>query len=226
MLSGKQVAVVIPVYNEGAVVQSVISALPAFVDKVFVVDDGSDVPVSHSLPINNKVTVLRHLVNRGAGAATATGITAALSTPADIIVTLDGDGQHDPTDVDELIAPLLNGAADVVVGSRFLADYASMPYLKRLGNHVLNTVTLLLYGFSCSDTQSGFKAFSRNAAQAITISIDRYGFCSEIIGEIKRHNLRLSEVLVSTRYINKSGGTNIFDGIEIFLDLVVERFRK
>jgi glycosyltransferase involved in cell wall biosynthesis len=221
------IVAVIPVYNEASTISRVVEETKKYVDLVVVVDDGSTDGTRKVLKnLNGKVFVHTHIVNRGVGAATATGITAALNSGADIIVTLDADLQHKPRDIPRLIEPIVRGEADVVIGSRFKKPPQGMPFTKIIGNKLLNFITKVLYGFESTDTQSGFKAFSRKAASKIEITVDKYGFCSEIIGEIKKNNLKMKEVPIDVIYLDKQKGTSIIDGIGIAVDLILKRFSR
>ena len=203
--------VIIPAYNEARTVGDVVRRVREHIPDVIVVDDGSSDATGERARAAG-AEVVRHCVNRGLGAALRTGIAAALrqdpssrgdaegSRPpeqADILVTLDADGQHDPTEIGALTAPIAEGVADVVIGVR---SFAGAPRHRRLFNQIGNVVTWLLFGVWCSDTQSGFRAFSRRAAAQITIRTNRMEVSSEIIAEVSRHNLRIAEVPIRTIY--------------------------
>jgi glycosyltransferase involved in cell wall biosynthesis len=193
------VAIVIPVHNEAKVLGSVIEEVRAQgYEHIVVVDDGS-ADNSYALASAHDVLALRLKINRGKGAAVKTGIMAANLLGADIVVTMDGDGQHDPADIAPLIAPILAGNSDVVLGSRLL-NREAMPFLKTLANSIGNFVTWLLYGLLVSDSQSGFRAYSRYAALIIDTKADKYEYDSKVIREIKSNRLRFTEVAVHTRY--------------------------
>lgn len=219
-----KVIAVMPAYNESKTIDKVVRKAAKSADVLVVVDDGSfDGTGDSVLGLGIKsVHLYRHSINRGVGAATSTGIKAALGLGADIVVMLDSDGQHRPEDIPIITEPIRKGEADVVIGSRFLRK-AKIPMVKRIGNKSLNLITKILYGLRCTDTQSGYKAFSRHAASAIDIKVDRYGVCSEIIGEIKKKKLRVMEVPIDAINIEKKG-TTVMDGIEIAIDLVLRRF--
>lgn len=216
----KKVIAVIPAYNEEKSIAGVVLNTKKYVDKVLVIDDGST-DNTYENSKNAGAIVIKHIINRGAGAATWTGIQAALKIEADIIVTIDADGQHLPGDIPRLVKPILENEADVVIGSRFKENMAGAPFIKKIGNILLNKITFLFYGINIMDTQSGFKALTREAASLINISIDRYGFCSEIIGEIRKNNLRFVEISVPAIYLDKIKGTTTYDGIKILFDLVL-----
>jgi UDP-N-acetylglucosamine---dolichyl-phosphate N-acetylglucosaminyltransferase len=200
------VAVVIPAYNEASVIADVIGEVAASGNYlVVVVDDGSrdgTYAVANDVP---GVVALRHKINRGKGAATKTGIVAALRLNADIVVTMDGDGQHDPSDIEALILPIKNGDYDVVLGTRKRIK-GEMPLIKIVANKIGNIVTWLFYGIHVSDSQSGFRAYSRFAASIIDTKADKYEYDSKVIREINNNRLRFVEVPIKVRYTAYSMG--------------------
>ncbi len=202
----KMIAIVIPVYNEAAVIAEVIREIQAAGDYlIVVVDDGSKDDTFHKAKTCIGAIVLRHRINRGKGAAIKTGIMAANRLGAHIIVTIDGDGQHDPNDIDALIQPIQEGRVEVVLGTR-AKKKGEMPFLKILANKFGNTVTWLLYGMHVSDSQSGFRAYSRFAAQIIDTKADKYEYDSKVIREINSNRLSYTEVPIKVRYTEYSMG--------------------
>lgn len=201
-----RVWLVLPAFNEGAILSSVIEEIKsAGYRNIIVVDDGSKdatYKVAKSIP---GIVALRHPLNRGKGAATKTGIEAAKKLGADIMVTLDSDGQHNPSDIQKLIQPLLAGTCDVVLGTR-LKNPKGMPWYKIIANHIGNGLTWYIYGLWVSDSQSGFRAYSRAAAERINTRTDRYEYDSEVIREIYLHKLRYAQVPIEVRYTEYSMG--------------------
>jgi glycosyltransferase involved in cell wall biosynthesis len=203
--------IVIPVYNEAKVVGQVIEDVRAHgFQNIVVVDDGSK-DESWYVASAHDVLALRLKVNRGKGAAVKTGIMAANLLDADVVVTMDGDGQHDPADIKPLITPILEGKSDVVLGSRLL-QREEMPKIKVLANTIGNFFTWLFYGLLVSDSQSGFRAYSRYAALIIDTKADKYEYDSKVIREIKNNRLRFTEVPVHTRYTEYSKGKKTKQG--------------
>ena len=200
------VAVVIPAYNEASVIADVVREISAFGKYlVVVVDDGSKDGTYAAVNAVPGVVALRHKINRGKGAATKTGIVAALRLNADIVVTMDGDGQHDPSDIEALIWPIKNGDYDVVLGTRRRTK-GEMPLIKIVANKIGNIVTWLFYGIHVSDSQSGFRAYSRFAASIIDTKADKYEYDSKVIREINNNRLRFIEVPIKVRYTAYSMG--------------------
>ncbi|MDP7282642.1 MAG: glycosyltransferase family 2 protein [Candidatus Undinarchaeales archaeon] len=203
----EKLAFVIPAYNEEetivATLKDVRRQFPG--RDVFVVNDGS-VDKTRELAIANGGNVLSHIINRGLGAALSTGIQAAVQSGADIIITFDADLQHLGKDVYRLIKPIQDGKADATIGSRFLSkhDKELMPSIKRIGNTMLTGVTNLLADTTITDSQSGLRAFNKEAAQKLMILCDKYEVSSEIIHQLGHHNMRIIEIPIKAIYDDRS----------------------
>lgn len=222
-----QTFVIIPVYNEATHIIPIIEGCKkAGFPNIIVVDDGS---TDHTKLLAHKceVHVVSHLINRGQGAAIQTGILAALSMGADVLITMDGDEQFSPEDIGKIAAPLLNQEVDVVIGSRF-KQKNTVPFLRRLFNFIANLLTFVLSGIFISDSQSGFKGFSHYAAKKIEIHTSGYEFCTEIIREIAYLNLSFREVPVYVSYTKDSlkKGQNLANGFKTAAKLLVRSLMK
>lgn len=223
-----KIFVVLPAYNEEKTIAKVMEDLMEMGFEVVVVDDGSKDNTyniaSNIIQENNHGFICKHLLNRGLGAALRTGIEASLMEDPDVIVTFDADGQHDPQDILNVSKPIINGDADVVVGKR---NFREMPLSKKFGNQIMNVITLIFYGIKVNDSQSGLRAFNRKAAESIMINARDYGVSSEIVGEVKRHNLKFKEVMIKTIYTDYSmtKGTNLAEGLKILTRLIMNIFR-
>ena len=216
-LSDPAIWIVIPAYNESTVIADVVAEVRAAgYDNIIVVDDGSS-DDTQTRAHKAGITALRHKINRGKGAATKTGIEAAKIQSADIIVTLDGDGQHDPADIAALVEPIAAGKVHVALGSRFLGSLDGMPTHKILCNKLGNAITWYLFGLWVTDSQSGMRAYSRRAADLIDTRYDRYEYESEVIHEINHHHLAFAEVPITIRYtdysMNKGHGQSLTNGV-------------
>ncbi len=215
--------IVVPAYNEAEVITGVIREIrSAGYQNILVVDDGSR-DATQLIARNNGVIALRHRINRGKGAATKTGIEAAKLFGADIIVTLDGDGQHDPRDIKLLIKPIINNHCDVALGSRLMRP-EGMPWYKILHNKIGNVLVWYFYGLYVTDSQSGFRAYSRHAAETINTRTDRYEYDSEVIREIYLYRLQYQEIPIRVRYTDYSMGKlhkqNLINGIKTFYRMI------
>lgn len=191
---------VVPVYNEEQYISDVVFVLNELVGMVIVVDDrSSDGTVKEATDAG--AYVVRRFGKRGVGANTKSGIDEALIRECDVIVTLDGDGQHNPSEVFRVIEPIEKGDADVVVGSRFLSgDNGLIPTYRKFG---INVITWL-YNFGnknrLSDVQCCFRAFKREVLLAIAIEEKGFAFSTEILVKARALGFRISEVPVSVLY--------------------------
>jgi len=212
--------IVIPAFNEEQVIAEVLRGLRgAGYPQVIVVDDGSADATSQRAREAGATVVLQHFLNRGKGAAAKTGIEAAKRLGADAVVTLDGDGQHDPADIARMLR-LLGEGWDVVLGSR-LKDPRGMPRWKILANIAGNVFTWALHGLWVTDSQSGFRAYSRRALELIDTRTDRYEYDSEVIREIRRHHLRFVEIPIAVIYTEYSMGKADKQGLKNGLKTLV-----
>lgn len=201
----KNIWIVIPAFNEETAIQAVIEEIRKFGYKnIIVVDDGSS-DNTYQIAKNSGATSLRHKINRGKGATTKTGIEAAKILGAEIVVTLDGDGQHNPADIAKLTAPIEFENFDVALGTRLL-NPKGMPFHKIIANKIGNFFTWYLYGLWVTDSQSGFRAYSQRAINLIDTRADRYEYDSEIIREIYKYKLKYKEVPIEVRYTQYSMG--------------------
>lgn len=230
MTREKTVAVVIPAHNEAQIIAAVLANIPAEIRcwKVvpIVIDDGSN-DGTESVARDSGVLVIRHMTNLGVGAATTTGFRAALQMDADIIVTMDADGQHDPREIATLVECLENGPFDVVIGSRLLVR-DGMPVWRFAANLLLNALTFVVYRKIVSDSQSGFKAFTRRAVSAMELNCAGYEICSEIVGEIYRKEFRYKSIPVRAVYTpySRSKGQPFLNGVNLVLSLFMRLMRR
>ena len=211
-----KIYVVVPVFNESTVIREVITDLHAHKFRnIIVVDDGSFDDTYEALSKMKGLIVLRHSLNRGKGAAIKTGMEAAKILAADLIVTFDGDGQHDPKDITSITSKIRKGY-DVVLGSRFLF-HQKIPLLKRVANFLANCLTYLSYGIWVTDSQSGLRGYSKKAYEVIDTRSNRYEIESELLREIKRHGLKYIEMPMHVRYTKysqeKINKQNVLSGI-------------
>ncbi len=204
------VTIIIPIYNEEKNIpllyqelSRALINLPNYDFEIIFVNDGSQDKTFLKAQEILGANVFRHKINRGKGAATKTGIEAAKMLGAEIIVTMDGDGQHDPQDIQKLIQPILEKKCEVVLGSR-LINPEGMPWYKRIHNLIANILVWYLFGLWVNDSQSGFRAYSRHAVEVINTRCDRYEYDSEVIREIYIYKLKFQEVPIQVRYTEYS----------------------
>ena len=221
--------IVIPAFNESEMIRSVIARIPQKIAKIgsittLIVDDGS-IDNTAKIARQQKIKVIRHLINRGLGATLATGFRFARSNNFDIMVTLDADGQHDPQDIKRLIKPLVKNQADVVIGSRLL-QANGMPWKRKLVNFLSNILTWGLFSVWVSDSQSGFRLFNKRAIERIRLRSQHMEVSSEILKEIHRNHLRLQEVSIKSVYTLYSlrKGQKLTNAPNVIWQLLLNRF--
>lgn len=218
--------IIIPVFNEKAVIRMVVEEILQFGSPIIVVDDGSSEDSRSEVKDFKEVIYLRHKVNLGQGAALQTGIDFALRQGADYLVTFDADGQHCVKDIPTMLAPLLNDEADVVLASRFLIKGShNASILKQLVLKGGRWVNYLFTGLYLSDAHNGFRGFNRVAALSIRINENRMAHATEIVGQIKKNKLRYKEIPSKVTYTTYSRhkGQSLLNSVKIFFDLVLQK---
>ncbi|HXG58325.1 MAG TPA: glycosyltransferase family 2 protein [Thermoanaerobaculia bacterium] len=220
-----RVFVIIPAFNEESVLPPLVSELAGRYDRVVVIDDGSGDGTAEAARRAGAV-VLRHLINRGQGAALQTGIEWALRKGADVVVTFDADGQHRTEDVGRLLDALDEQHADVAIGSRFLDLRSDVPPLRRAVLLAAIRFMRLTSGVSLTDAHNGLRALRREAAEKIRIRLDRMAHASEIVDQIREHRLRVVEVPVVVRYSDYSRrkGQSSLAAFRIAFDYLMQRW--
>lgn len=197
------VFIVIPAYNEGTRLATVLHGLRDYFPGVVVVDDGSR-DDTYDVACRFPVHALRHMVNRGQGAALQTGISYSLLQGAKYVVTYDADGQHRSEDIERMLQPALAGECDVVLGSRFLEEGSNPPFLRRVLLQAARGFTWLTSGLYLTDCHNGFRVLTRHAASQIHLEQDRMAHASQLYDEIRRSGLRWREVPVTIRYTRET----------------------
>lgn len=220
----RAVYVVIPAYNESARVGDVIRSVRRKYPHVVAIDDGSTDDTA-AVALAAGAVLLVHVVNRGQGAALQTGIDYALRQGARYIVTFDSDGQHRVEDIAALIDPIRQGRWEISLGSRFLGHVEDIPLSRKLLLKAGVLFTRLVSQINITDTHNGLRAFSREAAQRIRITLDRMAHASEIIDEIRDTQLPYGEVPVHIRYTDysRAKGQSGFAALKILFHYFFKR---
>ena len=188
----------IPAYNEEKNIAGIIIKLKKITDSIIVCDDGSDDSTA-IIAENSGAYVIKHTVNKGKGAAMKSLFKYALHSQADVIVTIDGDGQFLPEEMEKLCKPIISGESDIVVGYRF-DDNDEMPHYRKIGNKFLDQLSNISSNLSLRDTQSGFRAYSIDAIKKINFSTDGFAADAEILIDASKKGLRISEEKVTVLY--------------------------
>ncbi len=224
----KKGLILIPAFNEEKTIGQVLKKIPRRVlglpVEVLVVDDGSsDQTELEAIKYNSHV--LSHPINRGLGAALGTGFVYAKESDYDFLVTLDADGQHDPTEIPKLVKPILLNQADFVVGTRVLKK--GMPIYRKVLTFFASMITLLFTGIWTTDSQSGFRAFSKEAIEKINIEVDRMEVSSDLFNQSREKRLKIIEVPIKPIYTQYSNtkGQNFLNSFNIIGKLILQKVR-
>ncbi|BAW31230.1 MAG TPA: glycosyltransferase family 2 protein [Methanothermobacter sp.] len=192
-----KIVIIIPAYNEEATISEVVKEALKHGDTI-VVDDGSS-DNTGILAKKAGAKVIKHEKNKGKGAALKTGVRSIINSGYDVIIFMDGDGQHDPKYIKPLASRI--NSAQIVIGSRFLGDISKMPLKRRFSNRITTYILKHLTGYHLTDSQSGFKAINANCAQMLLkIPYDDYIYESELICAAAAHNLIVDEIPITCNY--------------------------
>lgn len=213
------VIAVIPAYNESRNIGSVIAQASKFVSSIIVVDDGSaDNTKDVAAALNAKV--VRNKRNMGKGVALKRGIIECLRYNPDMVVTIDADGQHDPSDIPKLLEPIKSEDADVVVGSRYIEEALSdAPFYRKIGLNFLNWSNRFLVKSTVKDGNSGYRAYTKEVLSTI-LKYDSAGYGVEVeqLAALESAGFRIMEVPITVKYkglINTSKQRPLFQGVHI-----------
>ena len=208
----------IPCLNEQQFIGDIVTRVKKYVDQVIVIDDGSTDNTSKVAQAAG-AEVVRHKVNKGYGESIQSCFKAAKRSNADMLVTLDGDGQHNPDEIPQLLAPILEGKADLVIGSRFLqpnlnqsqpisTNLYGMPKYRKFGIDVITW----LYNFGSkvkvSDSQSGFRAYNRRVLHAFSPTEKGMAISVEVLIQARRKGFVITEVPISCVYHSQGSSLN------------------
>ena len=215
--------VVIPVFNEAQVLQSVVESALTVFPNVVCVDDGSR-DGSVEAVLRTRAHLVRHPVNLGQGAALQTGLSYARAQPgAEYFVTFDADGQHRLEDAQKMLDMARSPDVDLVLGTRFAKHAATVPLAKRL---ILRTAVLLSPAgrkLRLTDAHNGLRVLTRPVVEDLHITMNGMAHASEIVSYLGRSSWRVREVPVSIRYTDysRSKGQSLLNGVNILFDLSV-----
>ena len=196
------ITVIIPAYNEERFIGSVVLKTLQHADTVIVVDDGSSDATAEIAEAAGAI-VVRHGYNRGKGVALNTGFRKAREFKPDVVVTIDADGQHVPGELAAVIMPVIEGRADIVIGSRYLEQTSDVPHHRVWGHRAFNAISTGVSGVSVSDSQSGFRAFSPRALRMLSFNSNSFSVESEMQLLAREHRLLVSEVPITIHYHDK-----------------------
>ena len=224
-----KVMVGMPLYNEEETVGSMVHIAKKYTDNVICVDDGSS-DNSSRIAENCGAEVHYHRVNRGYGGALKTLFSIARKKDVDVLVVMDSDGQHNPDDIPKLIEPIFSGEADMVIGSRFVSKEGEteMPVYRKLGIKVITTASNLSSNLNIKDTQSGYRAFSREALNKLRFESEGMELSIEMLDDADEKNIVVKEVPTKMRYDVPKGSnfTAISHGFTVFSYALISLSQK
>ena len=224
------VAVGIPAFNEENSIAKMVLEAQKYSDTVIVCDDGS-VDMTAQIAERLGAEVIRHYSNCGYGAAIKSLFCRAIELGVDVLVTIDGDGQHDASEIPQVIAPILEGKADVAIGSRFMDSNGTseMPFYRQVGAKLITKMVNSSSQSIITDSQSGFRAYNREALKQLRISEVGMGASIQILLQARKYNLKIAEVPSTCKYENGDVSTStenpVFHGfgvISAVVRLIVE----
>jgi len=189
----------IPAYNEESHIESLVKSAKNYVDSVVVCDDGSTDNTA-SIAKNAGAIVISHKTNKGYGAAIISLFDYARENNAEVMITIDGDGQHDPNQIPLLLNTMSQHNVDVVIGSRFLNQNTETPGYRQKGIKIITSTANYGTDLKVSDSQSGFRAYSKNAITAIYPTEENMSVSTEILFKISNNGLSLAEVPITVSY--------------------------
>jgi polyprenyl-phospho-N-acetylgalactosaminyl synthase len=219
--------IVIAAYNEGKNIIKTLGDLKSeHYTNIVVVDDGSK-DDTYNIAKSQGIIALKHIVNRGQGAALQTGMTYALKSGAEYIIHFDADGQHNAKEIKNILSPLKLKQSQVTLGSRFIRKQ-KIPFARKIILKGAILIIWMFYGLKLTDAHNGFRGFTKNAAKKVIITSDRMEHASEIIEKIKQNKIKYKEVPVTITYTKehlKNGrkGQGKFDSIKILLKMILKK---
>jgi len=202
-----KITIGLPAYNEEKNIASVITKLKKITDSIIVCDDGSS-DMTSEISKNLGAVVISHKKNMGYGAALRTIFQKSVELDSDILVTFDADGQHRVEDINKILQPLENNEADVVIGSRFLDNESKIPNYRKIGIKVITKVTNASLKKKLTDSQSGFRAYNKQALTQISPSEMGMGISTEILIKASSKGLRIAEIPITVLYHDDSSTHN------------------
>ena len=214
---------IIPAFNEQNAIGEIIEKSFQYVDDILVVDDGSS-DNTYSIVKKTDALIIRHETNLGKGVALKDAFNYIKDY--DIVVTIDGDGQHNPSEIPKLIKPIKEGKADLVNGSRYLDGFDDdTPAYRRVGQRVLDIATNITSGTKVTDSQSGFRSFKGDTIKYYRFRDTGFGIESEMLADASENNLKIIEVPITVRYDVENSSTKgpVTHGVGVLIKIIIDK---
>lgn len=189
----------IPAFNEENNIRNILQQVKKIAENILVCDDGST-DNTYNIAKEMGVKVIKHKKNLGYGSAIKTIFEQAKILDVDVLITIDADGQHDVSDINKIIEPIKQNKADIVIGSRFLEKSKNIPKYRKLGIKAINGLTNIPSKSNISDTQSGFRGYSKNVLKQIDLIENGMGISTEILLKSIKNNFKIFEVPINISY--------------------------
>lgn len=224
------VAVIVPAYQEERIISRMLGRVPAYVDRIIVVDDASTDATATRVGqcADPRVTLIRHAENRGVGGAIATGYARALEEGADLLAVMAADDQMDPADLPLLLEPVASGAADYAKGNRFAhPEVSRMPWQRRVGSRLLSGLTRAATALDVHDCQCGYTVLAASAARRLPLAElwPRYGYPNDLLGMLAAARCRVVEAPVRPVYADEASGLRLHHALSI-VGVIARRWRR
>ena len=198
-----KVVIGIPAFNEEKNIGAIVAKLTQKYDVVIVCDDGSS-DMTSIIASSLGANVIKHEKNQGYGSAIKTIFNEAGKIGGDVLVTFDADGQHQISDIDSILEPILENKADLVIGSRFLGETKDLPKYRKIGIKTITGLTNVMTGSNITDSQSGFRAYSKKMLKEISPTESGMGISTEILIKASKNKMRLTEIPITISYQNNT----------------------
>ena len=189
----------IPAFNEEKNIGSIIIELKKIASKIIVCNDGST-DATGLIAKELGAIVIDHSKNQGYGAAIKSIFLKAKELNSEVLITLDADGQHNVSDVEKIVKPIINGECDIVIGSRFLDKSQDIPSYRKFGINIITKVTNVSMKDNLTDSQSGFRSYNKKVIEEISLSETGMGVSTEILIKASNKNLKIGEVPIKVNY--------------------------
>lgn len=212
MYQGKTLSVVIPAYNEERLIKITLDSIPNYLDKIYVIDDGSSDNtfqiINNAAETRPNIIPIKHDKNKGVGAAIITGYKKSLEDNIDISIVMGGDNQMDPRYIPILVEPIIRGTVDYTKGNRLLSKYYTkgMSSWRLFGNSILTLLTKISSGYwSIMDPQNGYTAISREVLESVDLNsiYTKYGYCNDLLTKLNVFGFRVLDIAMPAKYGNE-----------------------